>query len=117
MRTLFLVSVAITVVFASYHPLPAQGWYIQTVDSEGLVGAFTSLATDKNDNPRISYFGNGSLKYAAFNGSSWAIETVDSTMNVGAFVLARSSSGIGGADFVRDFDHDFGFLLTNRRRG
>ena len=31
-------------------------------------------------------------------------------------VLARSSSGIGGADFVRDFDHGFGFLLDEQEK-
>ncbi len=41
--------------------------------------------------------------------------TIDSSVTV--LVLARSSSGIGGADFVRDLDHDFGFFLTNTRRG
>jgi hypothetical protein len=33
-----------------------------------------------------------------------------------AAVLARSSSGIGGADFVRDFDHDYGSLFLRHEK-
>ena len=41
-------------------------WYVETVDSTGNVGAFTSIAIDANDNPHISYgsYANADLKYA-----------------------------------------------------
>ncbi|MBM4401514.1 MAG: carboxypeptidase regulatory-like domain-containing protein, partial [Crenarchaeota archaeon] len=59
-------------------------WDIQTVDLGG--SSFTSLAFDKNGNPRISYFhvsSGGHLRYASWTGSSWSIEVVDSARIVG----------------------------------
>lgn len=55
-------------------------WHIETVDSEGGVGAHTSIALDSSDNPHISYYDgtNTNLKYTYYDGSSWHIETVDS---------------------------------------
>jgi hypothetical protein len=56
-------------------------WNIQTVDSNGNVGIYTSIALDADGYPHISYsdWANVALKYAAFNGSTWEIETVEST--------------------------------------
>ncbi|MBN1384538.1 MAG: gliding motility-associated C-terminal domain-containing protein [Elusimicrobia bacterium] len=62
-------------------------WYLQTVDSTGDVGAWTSLVFDSNNHPHISYYdeGNKDLKYAAWTGTSWAIQTVDSAGDVGSY--------------------------------
>jgi len=44
------------------------GWSIETVDSDGDVGEYTSIALDSSDYPHISYhyseWPNGDLKYA-----------------------------------------------------
>ena len=60
-------------------------WNIQTVDSAGSVGGFSSLALDSGDLPHISYYDatNYDLKYAYYDGAKWQIQTVDSTGDVG----------------------------------
>jgi hypothetical protein len=45
--------------------LDASSWHIETVDSEGGVGEYTSLALDGSGYPHISYYGSGGLKYTS----------------------------------------------------
>jgi len=63
------------------------GWDIQTVDSAGGMGYFTSIALDSSGNPHISYYDstNSALKYAKWIGSIWEIQTVDSDGYVGYY--------------------------------
>ncbi len=58
----------------------AGAWRIETVDDEGDVGRYNSLALDDLDHPHISYLDsdNRYLKYARWDGSAWQIEIVDS---------------------------------------
>ncbi len=94
-------------------------WHIQTVDSDGKVGHFSSL-TVVNGNPAISYYdwSNGDLKYVracSSNGSTWGSPlTVDSAGDVGlctSLVVANGKPAICcyealGDDlrYVRAFD-------------
>ena len=70
-------------------------WSIETVDSNGDVGWYTSLALDSGDHPHISYYNytNDDLKYARWTGSAWIIETVDSDGDVGQFTSIALDSG------------------------
>jgi len=61
-------------------------WEIQTLDSAGDVGEYTSIALDTTNYPHISYcdgFPNWDLKYAKWTGTSWSTQTVDSAGDVG----------------------------------
>jgi len=59
-------------------------WHIETVDSTGDVGMWSSIALDTNNNPHISYHDstNLDLKYAYYDGS-WNIQIVDNYGDVG----------------------------------
>ncbi|MBD3400803.1 MAG: T9SS type A sorting domain-containing protein [Candidatus Coatesbacteria bacterium] len=92
MKRMLLLVLALALVA----PATADDWHIETVDSGGSVGWFTSLALDAGGNPHISYYDatNEDLKYAYWNGASWELETVDSTGDVGYYTsLALDFSG------------------------
>jgi hypothetical protein len=84
MKTLRYVLPLLSVVLAVPSIAMAQ-WNIQTVDSAGLVGSYTSIALDSADHPHISYSDdtNHDLKYTYFDGAAWQNQTVDSTGDVG----------------------------------
>ena len=64
-----------------------SGWGIETVDSTGDVGRYTSITVDVNGNPHITYLDvtNVDLRYAKKTGGSWSIETVDAAGSVGYY--------------------------------
>ncbi len=100
--------------------LPGGGWKAETVDSEGDVGWFPSIAVDSSGQPHISYYdfdngsGAGKLKYATRSTSGgWSIETVDSAGDVGAYTsIALDSSG---RPHISYFDFTNGNLKYARR--
>lgn len=72
---------------------------VQTVDSAGVTGKYTSIALDDNGKVFISYYG-GELKNATNISGSWETAIVDSVGDVGMYtstaarVPARSISVI-----------------------
>ena len=62
-------------------------WAVETVDSEGSIGWFPSIAIDSSDNVHISYSDgdNEDLKYTTDASGEWVAETVDSEGSVGWF--------------------------------
>ncbi|MEE9457281.1 MAG: T9SS type A sorting domain-containing protein [bacterium] len=60
------------------------GWTIETVASQGDVGAGCSLAVDRWGRPHISYMDktNGSVNYAVYAGSTWDFWTVAEDVEV-----------------------------------
>lgn len=71
---------ALLVCFLISAPLvfAASAWQIETVDSIGEVGEWSSLALDSSGTPHISYrdMTNNDVKYASWDGSAWIIQTV-----------------------------------------
>ncbi|MCP4229652.1 MAG: T9SS type A sorting domain-containing protein [bacterium] len=63
----------------------AAVWIIETVDSEGNVGLYPSIALDDEDNPHIAYYdmSNYDLKYAYGKRGSWYITPVDVAGEIG----------------------------------
>ena len=70
-------------------------WYNMTLDSEGDVGKFTSIALDSSGFPHISYtdITNEALKYSYFDGVQWKTETVDAKGHVGKYTSLAIDSG------------------------
>ena len=74
-------------------------WKVSTVDSDGDVGRYASLAIDSQDNPAVSYFeptseSGGYVKVARWDGSQWNVQRVDQLENVfrGFFGARKTSS-------------------------
>lgn len=71
-----------------YASWTGSAWSIQTVDTQGYLGGYTSLKLDSFDKPHICYLEmapNFDLKYASWTGSQWEIQTVDSEGYIGFF--------------------------------
>jgi C1A family cysteine protease len=62
-------------------------WVTETVDEEGLVGMYSSLALDSNGKAHISYYSapTRDLKYADNASGSWKTEKVDFEIDAGKY--------------------------------
>lgn len=77
----------------------AGSWQVSTVDSQGDVGRYASLAIDSQGNPAISYYEStgqttGNIKVAQWDHNQWVIQQVDELQNVftGFFGARKTSS-------------------------
>ena len=84
-----------------------EGWHIETVDSEGSVGYYNSIALNSGGYPHVSYckyeIDNSDLKYSYMDASGWHIETVDSEGSVGYYnSIALNSGGYPHVSYYDD---------------
>jgi hypothetical protein len=72
-------------------------WYVDTVDSDGVTGLYTSIAVDDSSPAKIyiSYYDytNRNLRYAVWNGSHWSRITADATGDVGSYTSLALDNG------------------------
>lgn len=88
--------------------LPPGAWSVETVDSTGNIGYFTSLALDSSGNPHIAYSAstNFDAKYAKWTGSSWSVEIIpDTVANVGRWSNLVLESGTTHIIYFDDTNH------------
>jgi hypothetical protein len=64
----------------AYTYYDGSDWHQETVDTEGDVGKYLSMALDSANRPHISYveFTTGTLKYAHHDGTVWQIQPLGS---------------------------------------
>ncbi|MDO8281756.1 MAG: S8 family serine peptidase [Thermodesulfovibrionia bacterium] len=94
-RTALLILILLS-IFILLPSSASAVWTIQTVDSVGDVGYYTSIAIDSLDKMHISYndVTNLDLKYTTNASGSWVTTTVDSSGTVGYYTsIAIDSSG------------------------
>ncbi|UCD91832.1 MAG: PKD domain-containing protein [Methanobacteriota archaeon] len=99
LRKVLLTVIVSTIIVVNMEPLMSDPellleseWHVYVVDSEGIVGAGTSIEVDSNNIPHISYFDltYEDLKYAKWigalgNASEWLTQTVDARESVGRY--------------------------------
>jgi hypothetical protein len=90
----FIISIPVLVVIIAA-PSFAGEWHIETVDTAGVMGWYTSIAVDFSDNPHISYHDHSNyyLKYAYYDGSSWQTEVIDPVWSHGEYTSIALDSG------------------------
>ena len=74
----------------------AQVWSAPvSLDSTDVVGSYSSLAIDSNDDLHVTYHDetNGNLEYVTHDGSSWSTPvSIDSVYQIGQNIVCTKSS-------------------------
>ncbi len=83
---------------------PAPTWQVETLESAGDVGAYSTLALSRGGVPHIAYLDSvaGDLRVARYDGFAWITETVDSKVG------ASPSIALDRAGFPRLSYYDIG---------
>jgi hypothetical protein len=102
-------------VVSLFTSIAAHAWVAETVDSDGDVGSYTSIAMDSLDYVHISYYDatNDDLKYATNASGSWVTETVDSAEDVGRYTsIALDSSDNVHISYYDDTNGDLKYATN-----
>jgi hypothetical protein len=94
------------------------GWEVDTVDSSGDSGKYSSIKVVKN-RPAIAYY-NGStfdLKYARFNGSSWSLYTPVSSGFVGEYCSMEIVNGNPAISYYDASNSQMRYVRSNNDIG
>ena len=89
-------------------------WMIETVDSVGYAGTYSSIALDWMNNPRISYYDEGSkdLRYAYRDNGIRTILVVDDEGDIGMYTsLALDSTGKPHITYYDETNEDLKFAV------
>ncbi|MEC7112547.1 MAG: RCC1 domain-containing protein, partial [Candidatus Thermoplasmatota archaeon] len=91
--------------------IAASNWDVSTMDNNGDVGNFGSMAVDANDTLHVAYYSaSGScLKYATLEDGSttWSREIVESTNDIGGYTsIALDSHGKPHITYLDDTNDD-----------
>jgi len=93
-----------------------SGWHIESVDQQGNVEQYTSIAIDAFDRPHISYYDDTGedLKYAFFNGTEWQLEIVETEGDIGTYTsLVLDSHGNPHISYYDDTNGDLKYASRN----
>jgi hypothetical protein len=99
--------IAVLIVLSCFFSITSAEWRISTVDPEGNLGRYNSLALDGAGHPHISYLSSDGLKYAEWTGSAWETGIVDLDASTGKYSsLALDEAGDPHISYYDEDTHD-----------
>ncbi|MCB9133964.1 MAG: hypothetical protein H6636_00960 [Anaerolineales bacterium] len=100
-----------------YATKPNSTWQTETVDTNGDVGYYTSLAVDDSHDIHISYYrqDTGELRHAENIDGDWDLETIISAGNLGLYTSI--ATGTNGQNYISYYDGRNGDLKFAQMAG